>query len=204
MATTRKPKLAVLLVGGAVAMLGVGVDTFQQYDVGPKVTALQLDIANLSSTGELSRSLLVEGERNLTYAVIVNPQVPQISRVSMDFVARPKTLYDYGVGWMQFAVDDDYKLLNTTADSLESTAHGKASQLESKLPSDADCTYRATRDSGQMRRQWDCFNYEVGLRKTEDRRKIAADERSLASWSGVGRSLQVLGILIGLAKDLVE
>ena len=193
---TSSHKPAILVLGGIVAMFGVALDTFQQYDVQPKLTAVQEDLAKVRSTAQQTFNLLVNGERNLTFAAIMSAASKPAERSKVDPITKPLTLYTFGFTWMRYAVQDEYALLQGSADSLEAQSNAGAS------PSNAACKLVDSQDTRVLNNEWGCFNGEARQREVADKKQIASLQHSLSLWSGVGRMLQVLGILIGLAKDL--
>jgi hypothetical protein len=105
-------------------------------------------------------------------------------------------------------VDDDRSAAIYYVRSAVADAHrfsGEAALGQAEMPPVQTCKDDPYEQyDSRLRKEWDCFNEQLRGREVGDARTVAASlGATLAVWTGIGRPRQLLGVLIGLAKDFV-
>jgi hypothetical protein len=187
-------KFRVLLIGAAISMLGVIIDTYQQAALQPKLSAAQTDLAAITNSKQHSYGNLMEGEHMKVYATIISGHhATDTQRLPSTEEEKAGTLYENAIFYMRTAVSD-----------ARSSADSGANLAEAQIPQAQVCDDKPyEQNDTRLRKEWDCYNNRLRAREITDAKTVASLDGTLAVWTGIGRALQLLGVLVGIAKDFV-
>jgi hypothetical protein len=194
--STRGFKIFMLILGAVVALLGSILAESKQAALESRLNEEKADMANLLYWKQRSYDEITQGRLASNLSSVIISQ-----RNSVEASDKAKSFKRDGLDYFRDAGNDLHSELDKQA--VHSELDKQAVPLTPAAKTNCSVPEKNA-DFDELRKTWDCFNSRIPTAEKEYLASENSTESSISWWMGFGRVLQVFGIVIALAKDILD